>query len=130
MKRLASISLLTLCVALVVMVHHASVGRAVSSGHSTDHSVVAEAVLAAGGAAQHSTPQRTDHDSGHGMGSCGSSGMQLCAAPSVDILAAEPPPPSVRAWEGMLRPLSSTPVVGRTIARGPPDLSLLSVSRI
>lgn len=129
-KRLASGGLLALCVALTVLVHHASAGSAASSLHSPGHSMVAQAVLPPGGAAQHSIPQRTDHDSGHGMGPCGSSDMQLCAAPSVDIMAAVPPPPSVRSWEPMRGLLFSTPVVGRTIARGPPDLSLLSVSRM
>ncbi|WP_442914757.1 DUF6153 family protein [Kribbella sp. CCNWLY201] len=127
---MASRGLLALCVALAVLVHHASAGSAVSSLHSPGHSMVAQVVLPQGGAAHLSMPQRADHDSGHGLGPCGSSGMQLCAAPSVDIVAAVPPSPAVPAWEGMLRPLRSTTVVGRTIARGPPDLSRLSVSRI
>ena len=127
-KRLASGGLLALFVALALLVHHGSIGRAVSPGHPPAHSMAMNVVMSA--EAGGSLSLQPDHDTGGSPGVCGMSATQLCAAPSIDQVVAVSPPLAVPAWEGILARPRSTFVTGPTIARAPPDLTVLSVSRI
>ena len=116
MKRTGRGWLVAFLVALSVLIHHESARWMVSSPHLAGHSM---------------TAQQVSQDAGHGEGGgCSSSGMQMCTAASVDTVTVTLP---VRPLVDCL-PLSRVPrfcaSIGSTVARGPPDLAVLSVLRI
>jgi hypothetical protein len=114
MRWLGRGGLLALAVALAVLIHHDSAGWAFSAQHQPQH-----------------TMSSGHHGGDHGDGrACGSSSTQVCTAASVDTVTVAPPVHHLVEYQPVPPRIRSFPSMGRSVARGPPDLSVLSVLRI
>jgi hypothetical protein len=129
-------TVIALCAALAVLVHHETAAIAVTSATHAGHAMPGMASSSAGAMPMSSAADHTDvlgaspsaHSSPHSA--CAAPGMQHCTTASVDtVKLAEPSQghagQSANAYQAHARPLSAG-----TIGRAPPDLSVLSQLRI
>ncbi|MGP4047995.1 DUF6153 family protein [Streptomyces sp. 2A115] len=121
---------LTLCVVLVVLVHHETPMADVSSMRGSAHAAHAMAtespqVVADG-------PEAVSGTAAHGAdaGSCGMPGMQHCTTASVDSVQLALPGQSQFDPLAYLRQDAAERAPAGVVGRAPPDLSVLCQLRI
>ncbi|MER7927469.1 hypothetical protein ABTY96_30775 [Streptomyces sp. NPDC096057] len=121
---------LTLCVALVVLVHHETCAMGTSSSMSgtvhSGHAMPVSAKAAQGMGVDEATSVRDGSSRDVEDADCSMPGMEHCASASVDTVQLAVPDRSSFDPLVPLRQAAAARTPGTLIGRAPPDLSVLS----
>ncbi|MEV0411158.1 hypothetical protein AB0I68_10225 [Streptomyces sp. NPDC050448] len=131
-------TVIALCAALAVLVHHETAAIAVTSvaathpGHTMpDMGSSSAGTMPMSSAAEHTNmlgASLSAHSARHGT--CADPGMQHCATASAETVKLPAPPQEPAAVPANPHQTNARPVSATAIGRAPPDLSVLSQLRI
>ena len=133
-------TVIAVCAALAVLVHHETAAIALSSVPSATHaghampgvaSSSSAAAMPKGSAADH-TDLLGAHQSAHSSqhNACATPGMQHCSTANVEVVKLAMPPQLHAEQPAIPAQAEPGPLPAGTIGRAPPDLSVLSQLRI